>query len=202
MCGDNDYRLTYIHLGIMEAVLINSKAADFIVNGCGKGQEALMSLNVYPGVVCGYCIDPTDAYLYLQINNGNAISIPFAKGYGWGAEINTRFMFERAFGSPSGQGYPPERKESQNINASLLFEVKKAVGVIIVRWIKMHRSRNIKYTNNVYIIIYIVRILNGLLGTILRRTYQVIQKLMNFLHNQKYISIICMIIKKSAIILL
>lgn len=127
MKDDDDYRLTYIHLGIMSAVLLNSKAADFVVTGCGTGQGALMSLNAYPGVVCGYCIDPTDAFLYLQINNGNALSIPFAKGYGWGAEINIRYIFEKAFGSPSGQGYPTERKESQNTNAQLLNSVKAAV---------------------------------------------------------------------------
>ena len=61
-------RLTYLHLGIMAALLLNSGAADFVVTGCGTGQGALMSLNMYPGVVCGYCIEPTDAYLFLQIN--------------------------------------------------------------------------------------------------------------------------------------
>ena len=38
-----------------------------------------MSLKMYPGVVCGYCIEPTDAYLFLQINNSNALSIPYAE---------------------------------------------------------------------------------------------------------------------------
>ena len=65
-----------------------------------------MSLNMYPGVVCGYCIEPTDAYLFLQINNGNALSIPYAKGFGWGAELNLNNIFTRAFGSPKGMGYP------------------------------------------------------------------------------------------------
>ena len=66
-------RLTYLHLGIMSALLLNSGAVDFVVTGCGTAQGALMSLNMYPGVVCGYCIEPTDAYLFLQINNGNAL---------------------------------------------------------------------------------------------------------------------------------
>lgn len=124
--GDEPY-LTYLHLGIQAALLLNSKAVDFVVSGCGTGQGALMSLNAFPGVVCGYCIEPTDAYLFLQINNGNALSIPFAKGFGWGAELNIHTMFEKAFGSPKGNGYPTERKESQNINAALLNEVKAAV---------------------------------------------------------------------------
>ncbi len=56
-----------------------------------------MSLNIHPGVVCGYCIDPADAFLFAQINNGNALSLPFAKGFGWGAELNVRFIFESLY---------------------------------------------------------------------------------------------------------
>ena len=103
-------RLTYLHLGIQAALLLNSGAADFVITGCGTGQGALMSLNMYPGVVCGYCIEPTDAYLFLQINNGNALSLPYAKGFGWGAELNLNNIFSRAFGSPKGMGYPDGRK--------------------------------------------------------------------------------------------
>jgi len=120
-------RLTYIHLGIQAALLLNSKAVDFVVAGCGTGQGALMSLNSYPGVYCGYCIEPTDAYLFLQINNGNALSIPFAKGFGWGAELNIGNIFDKAFGSPAGMGYPKENKASQVRNAGILSDVKTAV---------------------------------------------------------------------------
>ena len=120
-------RLTYLHLGIQAALLLNSGAVDFVITGCGTGQGALMSLNMYPGVVCGYCIEPTDAYLFLQINNGNALSIPYAKGFGWGAELNLNNIFARAFGSPKGMGYRDGRKEAQNRNATLLFDMKKQV---------------------------------------------------------------------------
>ena len=120
-------RLTYLHLGIQAALLLNSGAADFVITGCGTGQGALMSLNMYPGVVCGYCIEPTDAFLFLQINNGNALSIPYAKGFGWGGELNLNTIFLRAFGSPKGMGYPTDRKMSQNRNAQLLFDVKAKV---------------------------------------------------------------------------
>ncbi|WP_428820527.1 RpiB/LacA/LacB family sugar-phosphate isomerase [Microbulbifer sp. MCCC 1A16149] len=128
MSDDNDHRLTYIHLGIMGSLLLNSKAVDFVVSGCGTGQGALMSLNAYPGVTCGYCIDPADAFLFAQINNGNALAIPFAKGFGWGAELNIRYMFEKAFTGVKGQGYPPERKESQVANAGILNQIKAATG--------------------------------------------------------------------------
>lgn len=126
MDGDNDHRLTYIHLGIIASLLLNSKAVDFVVSGCGTGQGAMMSLNAYPGVACGYCIDPADAYLFAQINNGNALALPFAKGFGWGAELNIRYIFEKAFTGVTGQGYPPERKESQVTNAGILSSVVEA----------------------------------------------------------------------------
>ena len=127
MSDENDHHLTYIHLGIMASILLNSKAVDFVVTGCGTGQGALMSLNIHPGVVCGYCIDPADAFLFAQINNGNALSLPFAKGFGWGAELNVRFIFEKAFTGRNGEGYPPERKEPQVRNAGILNQVKAAV---------------------------------------------------------------------------
>lgn len=127
MHNDDDYRLTYIHLGIMASILLNSKAVDFVVAGCGTGQGALMSLNAHPGVECGYCIDPSDAYLFAQINNGNALAMAFAKGYGWGAELNIRYMFEKAFTGETGQGYPPERRASQVENANILTKLKGAV---------------------------------------------------------------------------
>jgi ribose 5-phosphate isomerase B len=127
MNDDNDHRLTYIHLGIIAGLLLNSKAVDFVVSGCGTGQGALMSLNAHPGVTCGYCIDPADAFLFAQINNGNALALPFAKGFGWGAEINIRYIFEKAFTGEKGQGYPTERKDSQVANAGILNQVKSAM---------------------------------------------------------------------------
>lgn len=127
MSDEQDHHLTYIHLGIMANVLLNSKAVDFVIAGCGTGQGALMSLNIHPGVVCGYCIDPADAFLFAQINNGNALSLPFAKGFGWGAELNVRYIFEKAFTGRKGEGYPLDRKEPQVRNAGILNQVKSAV---------------------------------------------------------------------------
>lgn len=37
MNDENDHHLTYIHLGIMASILLNSKAVDFVVTGCGTG---------------------------------------------------------------------------------------------------------------------------------------------------------------------
>ena len=128
MSDENDHHLTYIHLGIMASLLINSKAVDFVVAGCGTGQGAMMSLNIHPGVVCGYCLEPSDAFLFNQINNGNALALAFAKGFGWGAELNIRYIFEKAFTTGErGLGYPLERVVPQQANASILNEVKAAI---------------------------------------------------------------------------
>ena len=127
MNDEQDHHLTYIHLGIMASILLNANAVDFVVTGCGTGQGALMSLNIHPGVTCGYCIDPADAFLFAQINNGNALSLPFAKGFGWGAELNVRYIFEKAFTGRKGEGYPVDRKAPQVRNAEILNEVKSAV---------------------------------------------------------------------------
>ena len=137
-CDDDPHYLTYLNLGVQAALLLNSGAADFVVTGCGTGQGALMALNAFPGVVCGYCIEPSDAYLFLQINNGNALSIPYAKGFGWGAELNIHTIFEKAFGSPKGMGYPnePGRKESQNRNAAALVAMKAATAKSLIEGLK------------------------------------------------------------------
>ncbi|ELE5892284.1 RpiB/LacA/LacB family sugar-phosphate isomerase [Vibrio fluvialis] len=132
MSDENDHHLTYIHLGIMASILLNSKAADFVVAGCGTGQGAMMSLNLHPGVICGYCLEPSDAFLFNQINNGNALSLAFAKGFGWAGELNVRYIFEKAFTGERGQGYPIERAEPQQRNAGILTKVKFAVAKDVV----------------------------------------------------------------------
>ena len=135
--GEPGY-LTYLNIGVQAALLLNSGAVDFVVTGCGTGQGALMACNMMPGVVCGYCIEPSDAYLFLQINNGNALSLPYAKGFGWGADVNLKNIFTIAFGSPKGMGYPnePGRKESQNRNAAKLVEVKAAIAKPLIEGLK------------------------------------------------------------------
>lgn len=119
--------LTYIHLGLMAAVLLNSGAVDFVVTGCGTGEGAMISLNNYPGVVCGLVLEPVDGYLFCQINNGNAVSLPYAKGFGWGAELNLRGIFDRILSCERGNGYPADKKEVQNRNVAVLNHIKSIV---------------------------------------------------------------------------
>lgn len=125
MYSDEDPNsLTYIQNGILASLLLNSGAADFVVTGCGTGEGAMLALNSFPGVICGHVQDPTDAFLFGQINNGNAIAIPFAKGFGWGAELNLGYIFEKLFTGERGQGYPAERAVPIKRNKKILDEVK------------------------------------------------------------------------------
>lgn len=117
--------LTYVQCGILAAILLNSGACDFVVTGCGTGEGAMLALNSFPGVLCGHIVDPSDAFMFSQINAGNAIALPFAKGFGWGAELNLTYIFEKLFAQEPGGGYPKERVVPEQRNKKILDEVKK-----------------------------------------------------------------------------
>ena len=123
--ADDKAQLTYVQNGILAAILLNSGAADFVVTGCGTGEGAMLALNSFPGVICGHVIDPSDAYMFMQINDGNAIALPFAKGFGWGAELNLTYIFEKLFEGEPGGGYPKERVVPEQRNKKILDEVRK-----------------------------------------------------------------------------
>lgn len=123
--SEDENSLTYVQNGILAAVLLNSGAADYVVTGCGTGSGAMLALNSFPKVLCGLIIDPSDAYMFAQINDGNAISMPFAKGFGWGAELNLRYIFEKLFTGESGQGYPRDRVIPEQRNKKILDGVKE-----------------------------------------------------------------------------
>lgn len=122
---EGEAQLTYVQNGILAAILLNSGAADYVITGCGTGEGAMLACNAFPGVLCGHIVDPSDAYMFAQINDGNAISLPFAKGFGWGAELNLEYIFEKLFEGESGKGYPKDRVIPEQRNKKILDEVKK-----------------------------------------------------------------------------
>ena len=122
--ADDDTVLTYIMNGILAGILLNSKAADFVITGCGTGMGSMLACNTMPGVFCGLVIDPTDAYLFGQINDGNAIAMPYAKGFGWAAELNLEDCYRKLFEVERGIGYPKERAKIMAKNRGILAEVK------------------------------------------------------------------------------
>ncbi|SPT68305.1 Ribose/Galactose Isomerase [Anaerobiospirillum thomasii] len=116
--------LTYVRNGLLASILLSTKAVDFVVTGCGTGEGACLACNAFPNVQCGHVTNPTDAYLFTQVNGGNAISLPYAQNFGWGGELNLRYTFEKLFVSPFGGGYPKERAEAEQANKKILDHVK------------------------------------------------------------------------------
>lgn len=123
--ADDEAQLTYVQVGLLTAILLNSGAADFVITGCGTVEGAMLACNSFPGVLCGHVVDPSDAYMFSQINAGNAAAFPFAKGFGWGAELNLQYCFEKLFCTEPGGGYPPERVVPEQRNKKILDGVKK-----------------------------------------------------------------------------
>lgn len=123
--AEDVHQRTYVQAGLLAALLLNSGAADFVITGCGTGMGATLACNAFPGVMCGRVNDPCDAYLFSQVNNGNAVAMPFAFQFGWGAEVNLQYVFEKLFGTEPGGGYPPEWAAAEQSNRKILMQVKE-----------------------------------------------------------------------------
>lgn len=64
---EGESQLTYVQNGLLASILLTTKAADFVVTGCGTGVGAMLALNSFPGVTCGLASEPTEAYLLLRL---------------------------------------------------------------------------------------------------------------------------------------
>ncbi|MBQ9421578.1 MAG: RpiB/LacA/LacB family sugar-phosphate isomerase [Lachnospiraceae bacterium] len=122
--AEDPHEKTYVQAGLLAAILLNAKAVDFVITGCGTGMGAMLACNSFPGVVCGRVNDPTDAWLFTQVNGGNAISIPYSFQFGWGAEINLKYIFDSLFETTPGQGYPEAWAGAEKRNREILNQVK------------------------------------------------------------------------------
>ena len=130
--ADDAHQLTYVQAGLLTAILLNSGAADFVITGCGTGEGAMLACNSFPKVLCGHINDPSDAYMFSQINAGNAAAFPFAKDFGWGGELKLQYEFEKLFCAAPGGGYPPERVVPEQRNKKILDSVKEVTHVDMV----------------------------------------------------------------------
>ena len=110
-----DLSLDYVGAGVLTGILLATHAVDFVITGCQSGEGLILAANAMPNVFCGYVADAVDAELFVRVNAGNAISIPFGKYFGAGAEINLENIFEKLFTIEEASGYPKERKEIQYI---------------------------------------------------------------------------------------
>ena len=122
---DEEQKIFYPHTGLLTALALNLDRADFVVGGCGTGQGYLDSAMLYPGVFCGHILNSMDSWLFAQINAGNTISLALNQGYGWAAEVNLKFIFDRLFEVEIGSGYPKTRAEPQEKMRKMLEEVSR-----------------------------------------------------------------------------
>jgi ribose 5-phosphate isomerase RpiB len=134
--AEDEAQITYVQIGILTGILLNSGAADFVITGCGTGEGAMLACNSFPNVLCGHIESPLDAYLFSQVNDGNAIALPFAENFGWGGELNLQYIFEKLFCAPGGGGYPKERVIPEQRNKKILDEVKKVTHVDMLTILK------------------------------------------------------------------
>jgi len=119
--GDDEPVLNYVETAFMSACAYHLNAADYIISGCGTGQGFMIALNQFPGMMCGHVEDVLDAWLVQQINGVNGASFMFNKDYGWGADVNFKFMMEKLFDQPIASGYPKARaKVQQDIRERLI----------------------------------------------------------------------------------
>ena len=119
-------RYSYIEISILAGMLLAGGAVDFIVTGCSSGQGMMLACNSFPGVLCGYAPTPRDAYLFAQINNGNAVSLPLGEGYTWAGYENCEATLARLFSEPFGRGYPRAEAERKLKDTLLLKRIRAA----------------------------------------------------------------------------
>lgn len=131
-CGAADTeKFSYVEISLLIGLLLGSGAVDFVVTGCSSGQGMMLACNSVPGVLCGYAPTPKDAYLFCQINNGNAVSLPLGEDYTWGGYDNFEKTVEAVFCEPFGQGYPKSEAERKIKDTLLLKGIrsKSQVGI-------------------------------------------------------------------------
>ena len=124
-CFSNDVeKYSYLEIALLIGILINEKKVDFVVTGCSSGQGMMLACNSMPGVLCGYAPTPKDAYLFAQINNGNAISLPFGEEYTYAGEKNLGNTIKALFSEPFGGGYPESEAKRKIDDANQLKEIR------------------------------------------------------------------------------
>ena len=126
-CAENEEgTYSYIDISVLAGLLLNSRAVDFVVTGCSSGQGMMLACNSMPGVLCGYAPTPRDAYLFGQINDGNAISLPLGEEYTFGGFENLSRTLEALFSEPFGQGWPKDQAVRKLKDTALLKSIRKA----------------------------------------------------------------------------
>lgn len=125
-CKPNEeQKYSYIEISVLIGLLLASGAVDLVVTGCSSGQGMMLACNSMPQVLCGYAPTPKDAYLFAQINNGNAISLPLGEDYTFSGAQNLENTVKALFSEPFGQGYPKSEAGRKLKDTQLLKSIRK-----------------------------------------------------------------------------
>ena len=131
--GPDSHQVTTNTNAILASTLIAGGAADFIVSGCGTGVGACMSLNAMPNLLCGLVSNPMEVKLFLQKVGGNCVSFPYAKGFGWGGEVNLRHMVDLLFKALAPGLAQPEEAEALEVLRALKRASAKGIEEILTQ---------------------------------------------------------------------
>ena len=134
--GNEESKFSYIEISVLVGLLLSSNAVDLVVTGCSSGQGMTLACNNMPGVLCGYIPTPMDAYLFAQINDGNAVSLPLGEEYTWAGEENLDKTIARLFSEPFGQGYPKSEAERKLADTRLLKNIRNSSQVKMTELLK------------------------------------------------------------------
>ena len=155
---DEENKYSYIEISILIGLLLSSKAVDFIVTGCSSGQGMMLACNSLPGVLCGYCPTPKDAYLFAQINNGNAVSLPLGDEYTWNGFENMDQTIAKLFSETFGQGYPKSEAARKLEDTRLLKSIRNDSQVSMTDFLKkLDKSLLDKILNKNNVLEYIIQ---------------------------------------------
>ena len=134
--GNEDNKYSYIEISVLVGLLLSSKSVDLVVTGCSSGQGMMLACNNMPGVLCGYIPTPMDAYLFAQINDGNAVSLPLGEEYTWAGEENLDKTIAKLFSEPFGQGYPKSEAERKLEDTRLLKSIRSSSQIKMTELLK------------------------------------------------------------------
>ena len=132
---DEVQRFSYVEISVLVGLLLGSGSVDFVVTGCSSGQGMMLACNSIPGVLCGYAPSPMDAYLFAQINDGKAISLPLGEEYTWTGCENFEQTIAKLFSEPFGQGYPKGEAERKKRDTLRLKELRSSSQVSFAQFL-------------------------------------------------------------------
>lgn len=134
--GNEEQKYSYIEISVLVGLLLSSNSVDLVVTGCSSGQGMMLACNNMPGVLCGYIPTPMDAYLFAQINDGNAVSLPLGEEYTWAGEENLDKTIAKLFSEPFGQGYPKSEAERKLEDTRLLKSIRSSSQIKMTELLK------------------------------------------------------------------